>query len=59
MPMPKAMVATTTTGSPERKRSAAARFCVRRQAGVEGDAPAMPLAISEAATRSVFARLPQ
>ena len=35
--MPKAMVATTTTASPERKRAAAARFWSARQAGMEGD----------------------
>ena len=58
MPMPKAMVATTTTGSPERNRAAAARFS-------SGASPAWNATAGNArprstpATRSVLSRLPQ
>ena len=37
IPMPKAIVATTTTGSPERNRASAARFVSGIQTGMEGD----------------------
>ena len=56
--MPKAIVATTTTGSPARNRPAAARF-------TSGASPAWnatagtPRPFKLAVTRSVLARLPQ
>ena len=58
MPMPKAMVATITTGSPERNRASASRFS-------SADSPAWkasagwPAALRLCATRSVLLRLPQ
>ena len=58
MPMPKAMVATTTTGSPERNRASAARFSSGGRPAWKAIAGS-PFACSDAATRSVLARLPQ
>ena len=58
MPMPKAMVATITIGSPDRKRSSPARFSI-------GDRPAWngiagkERSRRERAMRSVLLRLPQ
>ena len=58
IPMPKAIVATIMTGSPERNRASAVALRPRLQPGMERDGR-IALLGKRAATRSVLARLPQ